>query len=337
MTASSPLSGPQKAALVMLALDESAAAEVVKHLDPAVLRALVESADKLDSAAAERFPEALEAFAAQMTQPVMAHDASGYIRRLAATSLGVDRAKSLLQAPAAGEPAPIDRLRGAKAPILADLLDEEHPQLAAVVIAQLPRAQAAKVLSALPESKQADVVARIGKLDSIPSETAALASQAIADALSSAGAASTAGEDREFDGIAFAAALLNDLNPESGKRILEDVASADEALAPKLREAMFTFEDLLRVDVRGLQQLMREVQSDRLLIALKTASKALRDHLLSAISQRAAASLREDLAALPPMKLADVEAAQREVVEIASRLGAEGRIVLPTGGDGGTV
>ncbi len=331
------LSGSQKAALVMLALDEAAAAEVVKHLDPAVLRALVESADKLDNAVVERFPEALDAFAIQMNQPVMAHDASGYIRRLAATSLGAERARSLLAAPSATEPAPLDRLRGAKAPLLADLLDEEHPQLAAVVIAQLPRSQAAKVLSAMPEAKQADVVARIGKLDSIPSETAQLASQAIADALNSAGAATSVAEDREFDGIAFAAALLNDLNPESGKRILDDVARSDEALAPKLREAMFTFEDLLRVDVRGLQQLMREVQSDRLLIALKTASKALRDHLLSAISQRAAASLREDLSALPPMKLADVEAAQREVLEIATRLGGEGRLMLPSGGDGGTV
>ena len=162
-----------------------------------------------------------------------------------------------------------------------------------------------------------------------------MASEALAKAIANAGGLEEEAEDRSFDGVAFAAGLLNELPAGETDRLLGAISEGgEEDLGSKIRNAMFTFEDLARLNQRSLQVLMREVQSETLLLALKTASEALRNHFLSAVSSRAAATMREDLATMPPARLSEVEKAQTEIVQTAMRLAGENRVTLPGGGGG---
>lgn len=340
-TATPRLHGPQKAALVLLALDEDVAAEVLSHLDEEEVKRLAERADQLDASMVHALTPTFREFheLMQSQAPMGAKAAALYFRDLTVRALGEDRANKILS-PAAALPAleagaakvtPIAALQNAKTSALAELLQEEHPQLAAVIVAQLPRERASEVLAAMAPEQQSDVLGRLAGLTEIPAEAVALASEAVARALESAGALGDGAEKRKFDGVQFTAALLNDLSPDDSQRLLGELNERFEKVAPKVRDAMFTFEDLSSLDTKGAQQLMKEVAPDQLVIALKTASEDLRELFLGAISSRAATAMREDLAILPPMRLSEVETAQRAIVEAAQRLARDGRIQLAGG------
>ncbi len=325
------LTGPQKAALVILGLDERVACDVLRHLEEVELRRLAASVEALEALPIEQLERVFEDFADKMLQPMLPRSGGEYVRRLTAVALGDDKAKKLFAPPAVVHE-PIEAIKTAKTATLAELLGDEHPQVAAVILSRLPREQAAKVLEAMPEEAQVDLVARIASMEEVPVRAVEVASEALAKALAASGGISDKKEREDFDGVAFAAGLLNEMNPSETERILGSLSESDPKTAPKIREAMFTFEDLSRIDVRNLQTLMREVPGEALLIALKTASESLRSHFLSAVSSRAADQMREDLALMPPTRLSDVEKAQREIVEIATRLAAENRLVLPGSG-----
>jgi flagellar motor switch protein FliG len=331
VTAQARPAGPKQAALVLLGLDEGIAAAVMRHLDERDLRRLAEIAAALDPISADELGPALEEFERRMRDVLPPGGGRTQIRRLCAQALGDDRAERIF---AVGRAAvePIEAIRSARTATLAELLAEEQPQLAAVVISQLPRDQAARVLGAMPADEQADLLLRIASLEEIPAQAVKVASEALAKTLAAQGGLSDGQERRAFDGVAFVAGVLNELPSGDSERLLGALDEGPSTLAPKIREAMFTFEDLGRLAARSLPVLMKEVQSEQLLIALKTASEELREHFLRAVSSRAAATMRDDLAMLPPMKLADVERAQREIAECALRLASEGRLVLPTGG-----
>lgn len=322
------LDGTQRAALVLLALDEEIATEVMRHLSEEDLRRLAACSASPIPLPVDRLNEAFEDFDKQMSQVLLPHEAGQYMRRLASIGLGEARAQKMF-APAVAAMQPIDTLKSARVSTLADLLGEEHPQVAAVIISQLPKEQAAKVLSAMPQETQTDLLGRIAALEEIPGAIVQLASEALAKALAAAGGIPSESERKQFDGVAFTASLLNELAPDQTDRLLTAIGDTNERLAPKIREAMFTFEDLRRLDSRALQQLMKEVPTEQLLVALKTASEDLREHFLKTVSSRAAAAMREDLAAMPPTRVSDVEKGQRSIVEVALRLAGEGRIVLP--------
>jgi flagellar motor switch protein FliG len=215
---------------------------------------------------------------------------------------------------------------------LANLLTEEHPQIAAVVLTQLPASVAAKVLQLMPPEAGADLTARIAELEEVPEHAVAEASESLVRALEIAGGLANSDQRSEFDGLAFSAAIVNELSTEAGDDLLGKIAERDETVATRIREAMFTFEDLQRIAVRELGNLMRSVQSETLVTALQTATAELRDHLLASLSQRASATLRDDLAAASPKRLSEVEAAQREVVDAAMKLAGEGKITMPSRG-----
>jgi flagellar motor switch protein FliG len=326
----SSLSGPQKAAVVILGLDETIATSILRRMPPADLRRLVAEVETLTLSNPDDIDAVFTEFADLMARPVLPGAGKQYMRKLATAAIGADSLDRLL-APAQAAVDPLSALRGARVSTLAELLADEHPQVAAVILTQLPREQASKVLVALPPELQVDLLARLGQIEEIPAAALATASEVLARALDSAGMQG-GNERREFDGMAFAAGLLNELAPTEADRLLTDLASADDTIAPKLREAMFTFEDLQRLDKRQLGQLMREIPSDLLRMALKQASESLREHFLGAVSTRVADQIREDLAIMPPVRLSEVESAQRQIVEIAMRLAGEGRITLPSGG-----
>lgn len=332
--ASSLSDGPAQAAAVLLTLDNETAARVLRHIGEEHVRTLARTVKQLDEQSDEDLEEVLRRFARLMRDPtpVRFSRASEHIRDLAIHALGPvfdPRPKSPTQI----GPSPFDRIQHADPRALATLLEEEHPQVAAAVVSQLPVDQARTILDTMEEGDRVDLLSRISALEKVPRDLIQEASEALAQALDEANAIDGDSEDDEFNGVGFAADLLKRLPAKESENMLAKLEERSEEITRKVREAMFGFEDLKDISTRGLQQLMKEISTDQLLPALKTASQELSEKFFSSVSSRAAATLREDLEILRPMRLSEVEEAQRAIVEVALRLGEEGRINLPLGGD----
>ena len=240
--------------------------------------------------------------------------------------------KNELAANAIDRPNTIWIIRRAPPERLGQLLLEEHPQVAAAIVSQLNTEQAAKVLMSMEEERRVEIVGRLATIERVPRDLVEDASKALADALAESGAVEEDDDGDGVDGKKLAAEILKGLSQEDAEAVLDGLADKYSEVADSLRDAMFAFEDLAEISTAGLQALMREVTSDQLLPALKTASPKLVDKLMSVISSRAAETLREDLSLLRPMRLSEVEEAQKAVLEVAMRLAEEGRIQLPRGG-----
>lgn len=327
------LDGPQKAAIALLSLDEEVATAVLGKMSDDDVRRLIQAVEQLDDVGGEVISLVLEDLERGLTSPLSIVRTGGtkYVRKLAEGAFGTDRAQKLFGAPAAPTD-PLQLLRTARVNAIAQLLTEEHPQIAAVVLTQLPAGIAAKVLGLMPADIAADLTGRISDLEEVPEHAVAEASESLVRALEMAGGLANSDARQMFDGLAFSAAIVNELSSEVGDDLLGKIAERDENAASRIREAMFTFEDLQRIASRELGNLMRSVQSETLVTALQTAPTTLREHLLSSLSQRAAATLRDDLASAAPKRLSEVESAQREVVDAAMKLAAEGKLTMPSRG-----
>lgn len=352
------LTEQQRAAALILSLDQVVARTILRHLDDSELRQLTQISAALPKLAPESIEEIAQMFCGAMKVPLSAGAGGEYARQLVTEAVGLERALSLFEPPREVPPA-LEALRAAHAPTLAELLSEEHPQIAAVLLTQLPASKAAQVLEVLPNDKRMDLIGRVVELEEVPMAQVEVVSEELARALEAAGGIASMETRDEFDAIRFTASVLNEITSELREPILEgieertageeedddfdlddldddedDKAKEDEgpSIAQQIRDAMFTFEDLARLTVREVQLLMREVDKDTILIALKTANDELRDHLLSGVSSRAAKQIREELPLLPPTKLSEVEKAQRDAVEVVIRLSEAGQINLPGAG-----
>jgi flagellar motor switch protein FliG len=327
------LSGRQKAAIALLSLDEEVATQVLGKMADDDVRRLVEAVEELDDVGGDVITVVLEDLERGLSSPLAMVRTGGtkYVRKLADAAFGAERAQKMFGV-IAPPTEPLQLLRTARVHAIAQLLNEEHPQIAAVVLTQLPSAVVAKVLALMPPDSAADLTSRISELEEIPEHAVAEASESLVRALELAGGLATSDARSMFDGLAFSAAIVNELSSEAGDDLLGKIGERDEAAASRIREAMFTFEDLQRIASRELAGLMRSVQSETLVTALQTATAQLRDHLLSSLSQRASATLRDDLASASPKRLSEVEAAQRECIEAAMKLAAEGKLTMPTRG-----
>jgi flagellar motor switch protein FliG len=335
MTTSTALTGPRKAAIALLALDEEVAAAVLAKMNEADIRKLWLAVESVGEVTNETITRALEELERDLTDPLMMARTQGgeYMRKLAHKVLGTERADRLIGGPVPTVGAePIQLIRTARVTSLAQLLADEHPQVAAVLLTQLPAKLAAKVLSLMPPDTSAELTSRISGLEEIPERAAAEASETLVRALEAVGGLAGSDSRAEFDGLAFSAAMVNEMTAEDGDNLLAEVARRDELVASRIREALFTFEDLIRIAPRELGNLLRAVQSEALVTALQTASTELKDHLLGALSQRAASTLRDDLSAAQPKRLSEVENAQKEIVEATMRLAGEGKITMPQRG-----
>jgi len=327
------VSGPHKAAIALLSLDEEVAALILSRMADHDVRRLVDAVDELDDIGGDTITRVLEELEHGLTNPLALVRSGGnkYVRKLADRAFGTERAQKLFGvAPLPSEP--LQLLRTARVNSIAQLLTEEHPQIAAVVLTQLAPGIAAKVLALMPEATAADLAARISNLEEIPEHAVNEASESLVRALEAAGGLASSDSRAEFDGLAFSAAIVNEMSSTEGDNLLVKIAEHDEQAASRIREALFTFEDLVRIPSREMGNLLRMIQTDVLVTALQTAAPELRDHFLSSLSQRAASTLRDDLAAAAPRRLSEVEGAQREVVEAAMKLAAEGKLTMPARG-----
>lgn len=332
MSALDGIGGPKRAAMVLLSVNPEVAKKVLGRMEPEQAKRLWELVEAMPMPSEREQQAVLKHFERLMRDPTplkLTH-AGKYLRDLATSAYGAQAFDN--DEPEQIDMSPIGVIRRAPPATLAGLLAEEHPQVAAAIVSQLETELAASILMLMEETPRVEIVGRLASLEKIPKELVDEASMAVAENLAKAGIQEP-DEGDLFEGKAFAAGILKNLNEEDTEILLDGVAERFGEIAETLRDAMFAFEDLVDLTTPGLQALMREVPSDQLLPALKTASPALVDKLFSVVSSRAAEALREDLELLKPMRLSEVEEAQRTVVEVAMRLAEEGRIDLPRGGN----
>lgn len=321
------LSGAEKAVLLLLSLEENAAAPIVGELQPEHIKLLRETAGKMKSVPANALHDVYSEFLNRSAEAVaMPKGSSGFIRRISAAALGeLETQRMFEEKPQTS----IDRVAAAEVDTLAGLLVNEDPQLTAALLSQLPAEKGAAILELLPDVMRAVVLTRLGSMKEIPGHLVEEIASALAAELPEPGAGGIA-----VDGVASSAALVRQLSKETCEMLLSDVEAENELLAQEIRQAMYSFEDLKLVDARAMRELLKAVPGDRLTLAIKTASPELTNHIFSGMSKRAAERVREDLELLGAVRLADVETAQQEIVEIALRLAAEGTLTLGGGGKG---
>lgn len=322
--------GVNKSAILLMSLGEEEAAEVFRHLAPREVQKLGAAMAAIKNVSREKISGVLDEFRTQAEdKTALGLDSNAYIRTVLTKALGDDRAASLIERILqGGDTSGIDGLKWMDSPAIADLVKSEHPQIIATILVHLDREQAGEVLSAFSQSLRNDVVLRIALLDSI--QPAAL--KELNDVLSKLLSGGQNNIRRKpLGGIRAAAEVLNFLGGAVESSVIENVRAFDADLAQKILDEMFVFEDLLDLDDRGIQLLLREVQSESLIVALKGASEILREKIIKNMSTRAGEALREDLEAKGPVKVSEVEAEQKEILKIVRRLSDEGQIAVGKG------
>jgi flagellar motor switch protein FliG len=321
------ITNAEKAVLFLLSLDEQAAANVVRELGEAELRKLRAVASTMREVPAGALDDTFRDFL-QRSAGAMAVPRGGlpYLRRLSAGALGEQRAREIFED---GVTSPLARLEGAPSDAVAALLEKEPPQLVAAVLARMDPGHAADILNAMPPERQCTVVRHVGAMTELPAKVLEDVALALASELPTSDASTLV----SVDGVAKAAELLKAAGREASTAILSAIETTDAALAGDVRQAMFTFEDLRRLDPKAMREFLREVPSERLTLALKGASPDLLNAVFGGLSQRAADLLKDDLEMLGKVKKNELDQARREIVDIALRLESEGRIDLGREGE----
>lgn len=323
------LSGPERAITFLLSIGEERAARIVHHLDESEIRVLAEALENMNAVSTQQIESVFNEFNDSSDYYALAlGSGAAVLRRMAAGVLGEEKANDLLVQEIEA-PEPLHILNRIEAETLAGLLGKEHPQSLAALLAHADVGKAAAVLEYLTKDLQSDVLRRMASLEAIPHTTIEEAERALREELALVSEAKVA----PINGVKRAAELMARLDAETSERLIEEIDGANEELALAIKRAIFTFEDLLRIPNRDLQTLLREVSSEQLRYALKTASPELKEHILSAMSRRAAEMLEDELAGMGPIKLAVVEEAQSAITEIALRLQQEGKIASVGGGE----
>jgi flagellar motor switch protein FliG len=324
MDSKANLSGPEKAVLFLLSLDETVAAPIVNELTVTDLRKLREVAATMREVSSDALDSTYKDFI-HRTDAAIAVPRGGlpYLKRLAVGALGPRRAHEVFD-PTALPSSPLRRLEHAAPDAVASILERESPQLIAAIVARLEPRTAADILAALDSDQEAEVLLCMARMTDLPAGVLEDVATAITDELPSPDAETLI----TIDGIGKAAEILNAAGRQQSTQILEAIEQEEPDVARDVRMAMFTFEDLQKVDPKSMRDLMREVSTEKLTLALKDAPTQLMDAMLSGLSERAGKLVRDDIEILGRVRKTDIEAARREVVQVALRLEAEGTIDL---------
>jgi flagellar motor switch protein FliG len=333
-----PLTGSEKAAVLLLSLGPDVATEVMRHLAEDEVRKVVQAVARVRSVDADRLDVVNKEFAEVLSQnPSLAVDGREFAMALLSRAVAVQQEKGKSQdavALAELEQSVIEdtslseALEGVPAAGLATLLEAEHPQVAALILAHLDPPRAAQTIARLPDGLQIDIVERMARIETVPAGLHGEVGAVLA--LQLRGLARPPGAS--VGGVRAVAEIVNQLGSELEGKILGAIEEQDAELGAKIRALTFTFDDCLKLDARSLQMLLKEVPREDLLFALKTASPALSEMIFANISSRAAEILREDMGSLGPVRLSEVEAAQQRIIASLRELQAEGKIVVAGGG-----
>jgi len=323
--------GLTDSAILLLSLGEEEAAEVFKHLGAKEAQKIGHTMTRLGAITKDKMQEVLGRFHARAEQETsIGTDADGYVRSVLTKALGDDKGTLLLdRILQGGDASGIESLKWMDPASVAELIRNEHPQIVASILIHLESDHAAGILRHLTDRVRNDVLLRIATLDGI--QPTAL--RELNDVLAKMLAGSDNLKKSALGGVSAAANILNYLGTSVEADVLDAVREHDEELAQKIVDQMFVFENLLEIDDRGIQALLREVQADTLIVALRGANEALLEKIMKNMSTRAADLLRDDLDAKGPVRVSDVEAQQKEILKIARRMADDGTIMLGNKGD----
>ena len=325
------LAGTQRAAILLMSLGEQEAANVLKQLDAREVQKLGIAMAELKEISREQMSSVLDTFIG--VADGRANIASGspdFVRRVLTQAVGKQKADMLLDRVSSGQGGQgIEALKWMEAKAVAQIISGEHPQIGAIVLSHLEPEQSAAILPLLTEEMRTEVLMRIASLNEVPQTALSELDQLVEKQANVAPAPAL----RRIGGARTAANILNAMEREKSGEELGKIEKANGEMHQQIKDLLFVFDNLLDVDDRGIQALLREVGSDTLAVALRGAEPEVQEKILRNMSKRAAEILKDDMEARGPVKLTDVEASQKEIVVIAQRLAEEGTINL--GGKGG--
>jgi flagellar motor switch protein FliG len=325
------LTGVQKSAILLIALGDQGSAELLKHLSEEEVQLVSNAIASLPTISAEHAETVLEEFRSIAADAVqVGHGGVAYAKRMLTNAFGPEGSKKHLERlpEASGKGSHSRELQRVEPQLLARFVRSEHPQTVALILAHLSPGQSAAVLSSMESPVRADIALRIAKLEKISPAVISKISTVIGQKLKSVGEIK-----RESSGGPRAVAeIFNQLDTNLSNEILTLIGEENADLMEEIRNKMFVFDDLLSIDANGVKELLSRADRRQLTVALKGASEEVRQHLLKGMSQRGSAMLLEDMEALGPVKIKDVEAAQQQVIAVVRQLESEGVVTLKGGG-----
>ena len=325
--------GVERAAILLLTIGEQAAAEVLKHMAPKEVQKIGAAMAQLSNVSKEQATTVISGFNNEVDrQTALGVGSDEYVRKVLIQALGQDKAGSIIdRILLGGNSKGLEQLKWMDPRAVAELIRLEHPQIMAIILSYLDSDHAAEIMGYLPDKVRIDIIQRIAALDGIQPSALQELNEIMEKQFS--GNATGNVKSSSVGGLKAAANILNLTDASKQTEILGKIKEGDEKLAQQIEDLMFVFEDLVEVDDRGIQALLREVSSDSLIIALKGASEGIKEKVFKNMSKRAGEMLRDDLEVRGPVKLSEVEGAQKEILGVARRLADSGELVL--GGKGG--
>ncbi|MBN7795828.1 flagellar motor switch protein FliG [Parahaliea mediterranea] len=324
------ISGPRRAAILLLALEEDAAAEVFKHLSAREVQDLGQEMASLGQVSHAEMRQVLDAFHSEAEEYAALNlHTSDHIRAILTKALGSERASSLIEdiLEHSGTNSGIDALNIMDPTLVTEMIREEHPQIIATILVHLERRQAADILELFDEKLRNDVVLRIATFSGVQPAALQELTEVLGNMLNGQNL-----KRSKMGGVRTAAEILNLMNSSQEEAVIDTVRAHSEDLAQKIIDEMFLFENLVELDDRAIQLILKEINTNSLMVALKGAPKDVVEKFLHNMSQRAADLLREDMAASGPIRMSHVENEQKAILQVVRRLADSGEIVL-TGGD----
>ncbi len=327
----SRLTGAERAAVLLMSLGEDSAAAMMKHLGPKEVQLLGQAMTSVQNVTKEKVSTVMEEFVSTVTH----HTSLGignteYIRSVLVKALGEDKAGSVIdRILMGGNSRGLEQLKWLDGKTVAEMLRLEHPQIISIVLSYLDADHAAEVLLELPERMRHDVLMRVATLEGI--QPAAL--KELDEIMERQFSGKQRIKSSSIGGPQAAANILNVLDSNVEAPLMEHITKADAELGERIQELMFTFPDLIAVDDRGIQALLREISNDVLVLALKGADDELKNKFLKNLSRRASEMLQDDLEARGPVRISEVEQAHKEILAVAKRMADDGQISLGGGGD----
>ncbi|MEW6246995.1 MAG: flagellar motor switch protein FliG [Nitrospirota bacterium] len=318
------LTGEEKAVILLRAIGEDAAARVMKCLEPKEIRRIGASMKEMANIARDEEEEVIAEFEKASTSGEIGFAGREYVKTVLTKALGPEKAARVLESLTSASYPGLDMLKWVDSKTIVQLARVEHPQTVAVILAYMDPEQASQVLAGLPEAMRVDVALRLATMEEVRPEVL----QELSDALQESLAANAGPGTMSVGGAEVIADILTRLDKSTESAIMAKITERDQMLADGIRALMFVFDDLIKLDDRSIQELLKEIGKDELPVALRGASPDVKERFFRNMSSRAAEMLKEDMEARGPVKLSDVEKAQQNILKICRKLEEEGRIVV---------
>lgn len=326
----SKLEGVDKAAILLLSLSEEDAAQILKHLEPKQVQKLGSAMAKVDDMTQPKITAVHKHFIEEIQNySTIGFQSQDFVKRALTAALGEDKAANLIDQIMMGSGAKgLDSLKWMDSKQVASIIRNEHPQIQTIVMSYLEPEQSAEILSQFPEKVRLDLLMRVANLEEV--QPAAL--QELNEIMEKQFAGQAGAQAAKMGGLKSAADIMNYLDTNIEGQLMDAIREQDEEMSQQIQDLMFVFDNLVDVDDRGIQAILREVQQDSLLKAIKGAEDELKNKITKNMSKRAAEMLIDDLEALGPVRVSEVETAQKEILSVARRLADAGEIMLGGGG-----